>query len=92
MIHTEHLRASDETIESRHDNRGNAIHCYLTGDECILFPTLDDFIQYIYLSNTKATRVYTTLKKWNKICAGDEYDFYKVAQKFNLILAVTVNA
>ena len=45
MVHIEHLRKADESYEIRHDNRGNAIHVYVTDSEAIVFRTLNDFIK-----------------------------------------------
>ncbi len=66
MVHVEHLRKADESIEIYigDNDINNVVYCYFKDGECILFRSLDDFINYVYLANPLIERVYLDEKQW----------------------------
>lgn len=82
-LHNEHLRRADELYEIRHDNNGNAIHLVIKDGEAIVFPTLDDFIQYEYLGNGEIERFYIAEKNLFELYDSNDYyycDLKKLAE------------
>lgn len=74
MIHNEHLRKADELYEIRHDNNGNAIHVYIKDGDAIIFQSLDDFIQYVYLGKN-VSRIYVDENKLADLYEAKDYKF-----------------
>lgn len=84
MLHNEHLRKADELYEVRHDNNGNAIHLFIKDGEAIVFPSLHDFIAYLYLGDSNTERFYISENSLGDLYNSKDYSYYelkKVAEK-----------
>lgn len=80
MIHNEHLRKADETYEIRHDDNGNAIHVFIKDGEAIIFPTLADFIGYMYLGEKSVERFYLNEEELANLYTFGLYDYYSLKE------------
>lgn len=84
MLHNEHLRKADELYEVRHDNNGNAIHLFIKDGEAIVFPTLHDFIAYLYLRHSETERFYINEDSLDDLYKNENYNYdelKKIAEK-----------
>lgn len=77
MLHNEHLAKADESYEIRHDSAGNVIHVYIKDGEAIVFPTLDDFVMYIYIGK-EVERFYLNENELSNLYSFDEYNYYRL--------------
>lgn len=75
MIHNEHLSKADELYEVRHDNSGNAIHVFVRDGNAIVFPTLHDFVMYIY-EGQQVERFYLSEEELTDMYNDSSYDYY----------------
>lgn len=82
MVHIEHLRKADESYEIRHDNRGNAIHVYVTDSEAIVFRTLNDFIKHVYFGDPDIECYYLLEKDLTSLYELPEYTFDSLKPAF----------
>lgn len=85
MFYSEHLNKADESIEIRHNNNGDVIHCYFKDGECILFPSLQALIDYQYLGINETERIYVSERQWSSICKSDLYSFYELPDKYERV-------
>ena len=84
MLHNEHLRRADESYEIRHDHNGNAIHVYIKDGNAIVFPCLQDFINYLYLGQSETERFYIEEDNLSDLYKSKSYSYYelkKIAEK-----------
>lgn len=84
MLHNEHLRRADESYEIRHDHNGNAIHLFIKDGEAIVFPSLHDFIAYLYLGDSNIERFYISESSLGDLYNSKDYSYYelkKIAEK-----------
>lgn len=80
MLHNEHLRKADELYELRHDNNGNAIHLFIKDGEAIAFPTLHDFIAYLYLGQSETERFYINEDNLGDLYENENYNYYELKE------------
>jgi len=84
MLYNEHLRRTDESYELRHDHNGNAIHVYIKDGGAIIFPSLHDFIAYLYLGHSEIERFYLEEDNLSTLYNSKSYSYYelkKIAEK-----------
>lgn len=82
MVHIEHLRKADESYEIRHDEKGNAIHIYVTDGEAIVFRTLNDFIKHVYFGDPDVECHYLLENDLNILYDCPEYKFDSLGPVF----------
>lgn len=82
MIHSEHLRASDESYEIRHDNSGNAIHVFIEDGWASIFPTLNDLVKRSYFGDYTVEHFQCEEKHLESIYSTDNYKYYDIKKKF----------
>ena len=78
MIHTEHLRKGDESYSIRHDDKGNAIYEFYKDGYYIMFPTLHDFVAYLYLGEGQTERFYVNGVDIDELYESDMYDYWSL--------------
>lgn len=78
MLHNENIRKADETYEIRHDDKGNAIHLFITDGEAIAFPTMNDLVKRVYFGENEIERFYISEQQLDDLYAFEVYDYYSL--------------